>query len=170
MIEVLGIDPGVNPAVCYIREHGGKLEEVRFFEGDETSAKVMRGSKVRREPVPVLLRELFLSLNPRCVFLEKISPRPKEGAASAFAFARAAALIEGVAVGAGFNLHLVRPQEWRKSFRLGPGKEGNRAKAASLIGIDHAHLFSKVRDHNRADAFLIGFYGLTMINLGRMFG
>ena len=57
--------------------------------------------------------------------------------------------------------HLVSPVKWKRHFALDSDKERSRALAIRLWpGVG---LFSRVKDHNRAEAALIARYGVEVI-------
>jgi len=57
----------------------------------------------------------------------------------------------------------VEPQTWQKSFKEAgewlPAEEDSRQTALRLFP-GHQHLFSRVKDHNSADAALMAVWGI----------
>jgi crossover junction endodeoxyribonuclease RuvC len=58
---------------------------------------------------------------------------------------------------------LVTPNEWKRSFRLGPSKAEARIAAARLFP-GSARYFARVRDEGRAEAALIALFGAQQSN------
>jgi crossover junction endodeoxyribonuclease RuvC len=58
----------------------------------------------------------------------------------------------------GVPVTLVTPNEWKRSFRLGPDKNEARLIAARLVPLSAAR-FSRVADDGRAEAALLALFG-----------
>lgn len=141
MAVVVGVDPGMSGAVAVIRD-GDILDVADMPVADGRIA------------VPVLA-EMIGRHGPDLVAIEFVHSMPKQGVASTFKFGVA----YGVAVGVShrFPTVHVRPQDWKKSFRLtGKGKDAARALVIERWP-DRGELFAlKGRGQGRADAVLIG--------------
>jgi crossover junction endodeoxyribonuclease RuvC len=78
-----------------------------------------------------------------------------------FRFGYGAGAIEGVLAGLGIEVVLVAPTVWKPAMRLGSDKGRARAEAQRLFPA-LASLFGRVRDDGRAEAALLGLYGVRL--------
>ena len=161
-LEIIGIDPGAAPTVCRAFFELGRPPALDFWTERETSDLLKVNGKNRHECSAPLMADIFSQVRPAAVFLEQVSVRPGEGVVSAFRFGRAIGICECACLAAGFRLERVRPQVWRKALKVPEGKDGSRAFASDLM----PHLaccFNLVKDHNKAEAFLLAWYGFRII-------
>jgi Holliday junction resolvasome RuvABC endonuclease subunit len=162
MLEIVGIDPGTSPTVCRAFFEPGRAPALDFWTERETSDLIKVSGKDRRECSAPLMADIFSQVRPAAVFLEQVSVRPGEGVVSAFRFGRAVGICECACLAAGFRLERVRPQAWRKALKVPEGKDGSRAFACYLV--PHlAACFNRVKDHDKAEAFLLAWYGYQML-------
>jgi crossover junction endodeoxyribonuclease RuvC len=150
----LGVDVGLSGAAAILIEIDGVVTVVSAIDiptiGDGTA---------RRVNVLALL-EWLLSHGPTFAFCERAQSMPRQGVASTFRYGRSSGAIEATIQLCGIPLELVQATRWKKFFTLvGKDKEQSRAKALELFPETHA-LLSRKRDHNIAEACLIGLYGL----------
>lgn len=159
---IVGIDPGLSGAIAWLSADGHLIDVL-----DLPVVDVAVGGKTRRRMVPAILADMLLAdqRKPDHVFVEDVGPTPRDGAVGAFTFGRGFGQIEGVLVGLGLPLTLVRPQAWKKHFRLPADKGSSRARACQLWP-GAAKSFSRVKDDGRSEACLIGRYGCE-VNMER---
>jgi Holliday junction resolvasome RuvABC endonuclease subunit len=157
-VKLLGIDPGAAPTVCLLHVEPGKRIAADFWEADETAVAMRVNGHNRLECSPALMSRIIKEAAPQYVFLERALPRPGEGVSSVFRYARAYGICEAVCTCAGIHLQTVLPQVWKKSLELAEGKDSARYLASQMCP-DLADKFERAKDHNRADAFLIAYYG-----------
>ena len=161
-LEIIGIDPGTAPTVCRVLFESGAKPEVDFWDERETANLITVGGKQRRECSAPLMAGILSQCHPAAVFLERVNVRPGEGVVSAFRFGRAVGICECACLAAGYRLETVLPQAWRKALKVPEGKDGSRSMAGQLA--PHlAHYFHKVKDHDKAEAFLLAWYGFRII-------
>ena len=149
---ILGIDVGISGGIALL--DGGKLVEVRDMP---TVSKVVNGKKKRR----IDARELYELLRFEKLehaFVEIVTARPNQGVSSMFAFGQASGIAEGVCASVTPNVTGVRPQTWKKYFKLGSDKTSSRELAIEKWP-DHADRFKRIKDDGRAEAALIGLWG-----------
>lgn len=160
---VLGVDPGIDGAVAYFVNGDLNLIE------DVPSLQVrLRGNATRRVNGPLLARMLRVRLDmlqaaqgPLGVsaYVELVHALPKQGVSSAFTFGRTTGEILGVLAGLGVPITEVTPQTWKKHIGLrGSDKDASRQAALSRWPQKSGY-WTRVKDHNRADAALIGQFG-----------
>lgn len=157
MSFIIGIDPGAGGAVA-ILERTGQL--VQVF--DMPSVEVVVGGKAKKRVSPEMLAaELRLyNVAGTVAVIEQVGAMPGQGVSSMFAFGEAFGLAKGVLAGLSIPVQTVTPGKWKKALNLNAGKDGARAKAAALWP-DMAGEFRRVKDDGKAEAALIGHWGLS---------
>lgn len=146
---VMGIDPGVTPAVACFFGSADKLEI-----HDETRMTFAR----KTTPDMSLIRDLLDGVQPDVVVMEHVTTMPQWGAVTTAAFIGAFRHIWGYVEGRGFPLLLLPPKKWQQIVITVAGKEYHRERATKLFP-QHAHLFRRKKDHNRAASVLIALAG-----------
>ena len=97
-------------------------------------------------------------------YLEKVHAMPGQGVTSMFNFGMGYGSIQGILAAAGIPVKLVTPQEWKKYHGLiRMDKDCARLLAQRLY--PQASLARK-KDIGRADAMLIGDYGVQQQRIG----
>jgi crossover junction endodeoxyribonuclease RuvC len=91
---------------------------------------------------------------PATVAIEHVAARPGQGVSSMFRFGQAVGVIAGVAAALGTPIEWISPARWKKAAGLGSDKELSRLRAIDAWP-QQARLFSRRKDHNRAEAALI---------------
>ena len=158
MSQSIGIDPGLTGAISLFDSQG---ELVDVWDMPAIQAPRGKGNIVS----PQLLADIFQNdLNAsnaiETAYIEQVSAMPGQGVSSMFKFGRCAGLIEGVVAAFGISIEYVTPQKWKKHFSL-IGKDKDAARQLCLERYPHnARLFKRKKDIGRADAVLIGQYGI----------
>jgi len=153
---ILGIDVGISGAVALL--DGNKLVAVH----DMPTVSVNVGGKKKRR---IDARALYLLLHFEKLehaFIEIVNARPNQGVSSMFAFGQASGIAEAIAWVMTPDVTGVRPQTWKKHFKLGSDK-GESRQLASELWPDQADRFKRVKDDGRAEAALIGLWGQQCI-------
>lgn len=150
-MRILGADPG--SASGAIALYDGKLIDV--FDVPVVTSKG-RGSELD-------LNSLDADLSMRIgtwdhAFLELVSMRPGEGRGSGFKFGEGCGCIRGLLVARGLPITRVSPAVWKKAIGLNTDKEYSRTRALELFP-ELASQFQRKKDHNRAEAALLAYYG-----------
>lgn len=142
---VMAIDPGINGAYALFTPNGGlqSADDLpRFSSGLDTMS------------VAALFRD-----RPSLIMIEREASRPGQGVSSVFGFGFACGVISGCAACSGAPVHYVSPNIWKKHFKLiGKPKDASRELASRLY--PEFRGLARVKDHNRAEAILIGRYAL----------
>jgi hypothetical protein len=92
-------------------------------------------------------------------FVEQAGARPGQGVSSMFRFGQAYGTILGVIGALAIPVRHVSPAKWKGALGLNSDAETSRARAIETWPTE-AHLFGRKKDHNRAEAALLGLYGL----------
>ena len=169
---IIGIDPGITGAISFFSNHG------RLLRVDDLPIMAL-GKKQQLNPSELTniiggaiedpeFAEAGLSLNmgdyANAAYLEKVGAMPGQGVSSMFNFGMGYGAIQGVLAGLCVPLHLVTPQKWKKHHGL-IGKDKDCARTLAQQLYPEASLARK-KDIGRADAILIGDYGLRQKRLG----
>lgn len=156
MKYVIGIDPGASGAVA-ILDHEGDLIEV----WDIPTVEIKSGKTVKKRISPEMFAaEIRNWQDAHSCYTEKVSAMPGQGVSSMFQFGESLGIIRGIMAGMAIPLTLVTPANWKRDMKLPTGKEWSRQRAAQMWP-KHAKSFARVKDDGRAEAALLGLWGLT---------
>lgn len=159
---VFGIDPGLTGAIS------------RFNVGDRGDMQLMT---IQDMPVHHLsdgksyldidtlcqcldYRITYIDNIPRIYIIESQHSRPSDGVASAFKSGMNYGILSGVAALCG-EVATITPQVWKKDLELSTSKHQSREMAINRFP-NYKAMFKRVKDHNRAEAALIGTMFLRM--------
>src|SRR5215471_13620888 len=153
-MKIIGIDPGLS----------GALARLEVANGDVTLVEVIDvpivGSGAKQAVDVIQLQEWLLRHGPRHAFLERAQAMPKQGASSGFKYGRVVGALEAMLTVSTIAMTMVEPSKWKRHFHLqGADKEGARGLAIRLFPGEH-RFFARKKDHGRAEAVLIGLYGV----------
>lgn len=154
----IGGDPGLSGALALVSERG--LERVE----DMPTLALTRGGKAKREPDLVQLGLIvggWAALGIDAAYVEQVGSMPEQGISSAFAFGKSYGALLGVLAANQIPTFTVVPAVWKKAvgIKAGAGKDASRALAKQLWPA-HGAAFARVKDDGRAEAALIGWYGI----------
>lgn len=152
-MRIFAIDPGL----------GGGWAAVIDGRPHSVGDMPVSGDGARRRIIASALADRMRAWEPQLCVVEMVSAMPGQGVSSMFRFGMAYGAALAIAGTLGIALELVTPPVWKKHFRLtgmAPeiAKEAARQRALELAPWLTANLDRK-RDHNRAEALLIGLYG-----------
>lgn len=152
-MRVLGVDPGAGGALAML-----DTELMALVIVDMPVATVRVGKSHRRQISESWLADTLRLYEPDCAYIERVHAMPRQGVTSAFTFGLAYGIVRGILAALAVPTALVTPQEWKRSFRLGPDKSEARLVAARLLPMN-AKDFTRVRDDGRAEAALLALFG-----------
>ena len=172
-LVVVGIDPGATGAISILVD--GNLVAVEDMPTDQ----VQVGAHLRSRISAHRLWAFLASAKGAHVFVERPEARPmrsrdkatgqtvlrQPGAAGMLAFGEGYGMLVMGCVAAGMVLTELRPGAWKKAAGLGASKDDARRRSADLFP-QQAHLFARVKDHNRAEAVLLAVYGARWLKEG----
>jgi crossover junction endodeoxyribonuclease RuvC len=153
-VRILGVDPGAGGALALLED-----DQLRGLH-DRPVLLIKRGKREVRQANAPMLASLLRSLMPidlACV--ELVGAMPGQGVSSCFAFGRDAGMLEGALAGLGVPLLLVPPVVWKREMGVNSSKDSSRHRALQLWPA-WAREFARVKDDGRAEAALLGLYGL----------
>ena len=143
---VVGVDPGITGALSiFDRGHCEAVHDMPVFD-----------TRVDGRAVA----ELLTSVEPDVVVIEDTQPMPKNGSIASFKLGLNTGIVLGVAQAEGFSIWRVRPAMWKRWNGLtGKPKDACRGLVVELFP-DMAERVRLVKHQGRADAILIGRYGV----------
>ena len=158
-MSVLGIDIGATGAIALL-EDNGQLVDVWDMP------TLADGPKNRRTVNAPLLAEIIYKSHAGRAYVERVGPRPLEGAVGAFAFGDAKGVVRGCLAAAAIPSVFIQPAQWKRIVGIPPGKD--MKDMARSIAINKwpgsASHFGRKMDDGRAEAALIGLAGLMRFN------
>lgn len=158
---IAGIDPGLTGAFAVYDTEKGRITAV----WDIPTLEVKRGKTCKRQLNLHSLNDLFLFHIPRTVFCEDVGGMPGQSAPAAFNFGKSVGILEALFCSYSVSVTRVPPAKWKKALQVSSEKDSARARASQLIP-DSSHWWTRKKDHNRAEAALIAYYGA--LTLGEM--
>lgn len=152
MIDLIAIDPGISGAWSHFQN--GHLTAVEDLPVMGVGARARIDSGAFAAALNCRLVE------PRIAVIELVGAMPGQGVSSTFKFGYAAGQIIGVVEALSIPVVWVTPGAWKRSFGLDKDKE--RARARAIEAFPHLRSsFARKKDHGRAEAALIGLWGVT---------
>ena len=142
---IAAFDPGSSGAVAfYFPAHPGQIsaEDLPVVVGQVDPATLAARLKQMRPDVAVV---------------ERVGAMPRQGVSSTFKFGTAYGILQGVVAALEIPVHFVAPGRWKKHFGLSAEKEESPARPHQLWP-GRSDLFSRKKDHGRAEAALIARY------------
>ena len=155
---ILGIDPGVHGGLAILHAVIRDVDAVVLLRDavDIPTVGTGAGERVDVAAVCTWIRQH----KPTMALIERAQAMPRQGASSGFKYGRAVGALEAAIVTCEVPIEIIEPTAWKRFFRLpGKDKELSRQRAIQLFPAAHAMLARK-RDHGRAEAALIAFYGI----------
>tara|TARA_Y100000741_G_scaffold252433_1_gene194194 strand:- start:984 stop:1469 length:486 start_codon:yes stop_codon:yes gene_type:complete len=159
---IVGIDPGVSGAICFLLK--GKivaLYDMPTMVDGKKNKKQVNGAEITN----ILNNEMIRDKDIKVV-IEQVSAMPGQGVTSMFNFGQSFGVLKGICAALKIPVHFVRPAKWKKHFNLiNSEKDASRTKVIEAFPYISSQL-SKKKDGNKADAILIArFFYETSSNL-----
>lgn len=152
---VLGIDPGLSGGLALV-ERGDRPRLLSVIDVPVTGEKAKR--RVDAAVVIGFLQQHKIDH----AFIERAQAMPEQGSSSGFIYGRAVGALETCVVGLSIPHTIIESVAWKKFAGLiKRGKEDSRQRALSIF--PGAAGLERVKDHNRAEAILMAWYGLALL-------
>jgi crossover junction endodeoxyribonuclease RuvC len=155
---IAGIDPGLSGAVAFLDATTGTVLDI----ADMPTLALARGGKSKRELDAHSLARLIGDRPIGHAFVEAVGAMPGQGVSSVFSFGKSFGVVIGVLAALEVPMTFVAPATWKRALGVPAAKDGARARASQLLPAA-AHHWTRVRDDGRAEAALIGHYGLRSL-------
>lgn len=151
---IVGVDPGAHGAIAVLDESGQLLEVHDMPSTPEASGRTATNAP--------LLAGILARAHARVAFCEFVGARPTDAKIAAFAFGRARGCIEGVCGALSLPIVFLTPPTWKRLADIPPGAENKDLARTRAIARwpQHAEIFKRKSDVDRAEAALIGAAGL----------
>ena len=151
MTAIIGIDPGIGGALTLMDE-GFVLSIVDM-------PIIMNGTKstINEVELGYVLRQWVQHKNSVRGVVERVGPRPGEGAAGAFSFGNSFGCLRGALGALSIPFFLVMPAVWKRAMHCPAEKDGARLRAGQLLPA-HAHHWPLKKHDGRAESALIALY------------
>ena len=149
-MSIIAFDPGLNGSSAVLSREGLAVADDLPTIGEGTQRRVDAAN----------LADFIREHGPyRLAVVEQVHAMPGNGTASMFRFGQAYGTILGVLGAVAIPVRFVTPTQWKKAMGLDSSAETSRARAIETWP-HHAGLFSRKKDHNRAEAALLALWGL----------
>jgi crossover junction endodeoxyribonuclease RuvC len=158
-MTLLGIDIGAMGALAALTDTGKLI--------DVWDMPCLRDGPAKRRTVNApLLAEIVYKSHATRAFVERVGPRPMEGAVGAFAFGDAKGVVRGCLAAAAIPTTFITPVQWKRVVGVPPGKDMKDMARSNAINRwpAKAELFKRKMDDGRAEAALIALAGLLRFN------
>lgn len=141
----IGIDPGKNGGIAWIKDNGKASAERLNIETLASRLRVITANGSR----------------PTVCYLEKVHSMPKQGVSSTFSFGMNYGIIIGHLMALGVNFELVTPPVWKKAMEVTADKRTSIKRCRELFpDVDLKATARSKKDHDgMAEALLIAEYG-----------
>lgn len=159
---MLGIDPGLRGAIAALQVSPAIHISVCSLPNLDqcVSGKVRR--RVDLDATFSALRAFSVNAPDLAVF-EDVQGRPNQS--GGVTFGKIGGAIEMALIALELRRHPVSPQTWTRAFKIPSKKKAPGASqlAASRLFPSFAHLWAKKTEHDKAEAALLAWYGLTHV-------
>lgn len=157
----IGIDPGTPVTIAVLSSDGAAI--LGMYDGEAVATFEKKAGRKHASPEnnPTLIASVLRSYAAleATVVVERVGPMPAQGVSSSVRFVGSMYLAQGVVAGLGMKLIRVTPSTWKRQMELSADKERSRA-AALQQWPDRTDLFSRKKDHDRAEAALMALWAI----------
>jgi hypothetical protein len=152
----IGVDPGLSGAIAFVSENGCAVEDLPTMP---LPGKGMITRKVDGRALAQLIRRNIPIGETAAVFCEQVNTMGGKNNAvqTQGSLMRTLGAVEAVLECMGMAPTMLSPQKWKRFYGLDSKKENSLATARALY--ESAPL-ALAKHHNRAEAILIGHWGL----------
>lgn len=155
---VLAVDVGVTGAVAAVDSRGSC--SVHDLPTVEVPGKRLVRRRISARGLMDIVRSLVPAGEPCIAIIEDVHMRPGNGGAATASLLHSRGVVETVLELARLDVRAVQPAAWKRHLGLiGTEKDASLAKAREAYPLA-AHMLTRQKDHNRAEALLIARYGL----------
>ncbi|HEV2225047.1 MAG TPA: hypothetical protein VGR84_18795 [Candidatus Acidoferrales bacterium] len=156
-MTILGIDPGLSGAVCVRSESSSSVIEVWNLP----TLVIERGGKKKRTLDADALASNVASIGEiEMAYVELSGSMPGQGVSSTFAYGMCFGQILGILAALKVPRTFVSAARWKRALRVPAAKDGARKRASELMP-SAAHFWPLSKDHGRAEAALIAWWGVS---------
>lgn len=160
MKKILGIDPGLSSGALAVVSRDDASAPIRFVEViDVPLGESDDGTREVRASVLTFIQ----NHGPDAAYIERAQAMPAQGSSSGFNYGTAYGALRMAVRGCMVPLTRVESRAWKRAhgFETGADKEASRQRALALFP-EAAAVLQRVGDHDRAEALLIAWYGMSL--------
>lgn len=160
-MKLVGIDPGMSGCLAQLEFDGAVLVDAMYVDVPAIAGNIEAATLQ-------MYAANWVSTGAEHVIMEQLQAMPsgKRPAVASWKLGVCFGHLLQAIASVGLPLTLVTPQQWKKAMgvRMGPGmsdserKEAGRHRALQLFPDQRRNLY-RVKDHNRAEALLVGEWG-----------
>jgi crossover junction endodeoxyribonuclease RuvC len=156
-VIVYGIDPGVTGAIALLVD--GRLEAVADLPAHAVSTGTVK-RRLDAAALAAIVRDWRgrHGVDAELAVVERVGSMPGQGVASVFSLGHTAGVVEAVLLTLGVPVEYAAPGTWKRAMGLTADKSASQAVASRMFPA-HAGTWSRVKDHNRAEAVLLAAWG-----------
>lgn len=159
--HTIGIDPGVTGALAVFTPEAG-VAVIADTPNLQQRIGKMNATVVNAEAFAGLFIGLVNLYAVTRVCIEDVHTMPSQGVVTSGRLMEAFGIAKGLTVGLELELVLVRPSEWKPAMGLSREKQESLVLARRLFPMQ-GHMLARAKDHNRAEAALLAWYGARVI-------
>lgn len=153
---VLGIDPGLTGGLAVVDAGNG---QIRVLEAIDVPTE---GEDAKREVSPSVLT-FIQKHRPGIAYIERAQAMPDQGASSGFNYGKGYGALRMAVRGCLVPLTTIEATAWKRAHGLPAGSDKEHSRQLALHLFPEAiGYFERVKDHGRAEAALIAWYGATL--------
>lgn len=159
-MHLIGIDPGLTGAFILMSSDGEVVDvaDIPVMAAGKGGTKVK--NIVNYAATFSILSQWVEDYGVAEAWIESVGSRPTDGVAAAFSFGMTFGALRAIVACTKQPLNLVTPGTWKKYFKL-PSADKEVARGFAINQFPEATKFlTRKKDHNRAEAILIAYYGL----------
>lgn len=154
--HTIGIDPGVTGAMAVLSCE--KLAVIADIPNMKQKIGKFNATVLNLEAFAATFIGLVNLYAIARVCIEDVHTMPKQGIVTSGRLMEAFGAAKGLAAALELELVLVPPRQWKTAMRLSSDKKESLDLARRMFPMQN-HLFTRERDHNRAEAALLAWYG-----------
>lgn len=153
---ILGIDPGLGGALCFLNPETSFLTVLDM----PTLVKATNGKNRRSLDHYELARLVDSHAKIDCAYVERVGAMPHDGSVQAFAFGKTYGAIIGVLAAYFIPIFEVSPVTWKRAMNIKAGADKDESRAAAKQNFPaHSESFVLRKHDGRAEASLIALWG-----------
>ena len=160
-MRVLGVDPGATGAVAFLQIASGYPVDLEVID----MPVLMVGGRTKVDEY-ALAREIDARVDGGELFagaiIEQGGVRPMNGRIGAAAFWLGLGAVRGILAANFIPIEITTPAAWKRALKVPADKDGARLRASAIFP-PWAGLWTRKKDHGRAEAALIALYGANRL-------
>lgn len=159
MTVILGIDPGLSGALAFIELDAlGQPANLHVYDMPVTEIRTTTRKNQSWVNTPGVA-DLVRQHNPSRAFIELVSAMPGQGVTSMFRFGHSLGAVVGVLGALAVPTETITPVQWKTITRTASAPDDASRHRVLQLFPGHSAMFSRKKDHGRADATLIAWAG-----------